>query len=221
MKFNGERYEVELLWKNARPHLPNNYSSAVSQLESLECRLEKDATLKQRYKEAIVVDLQKGFVRILDEEELENTKSELQWYVQHLPVLNPNKPDKVRRVCNAASKFGGVSAYDDLMAGPDLLQSLIGVIIRFREKKIALTADAEAMFLQVKVPPADCKVLRFLWRENNTEPIPVYEYGRHIFGAKSSPTSVNYALQQVGETAEATMGWSQVYLPEISKWITL
>ena len=160
--------------------------------------MEKDANLKQRYKETIDVDVQKGFVRILDEAELENTKSDLQWYVPHLPVLNPNKPDKVRRVCNAASKFGGVSLNDNLMAGPDLLQSLIGIIFRFREKQIALTADVEAMFLQVKAPPADCKVLRFLWRENNTDPISVYEYGRHIFGAKSSPTCVNYALQQVG-----------------------
>ena len=205
-KFDGERYEVRLLWKNAKPILPNNYSSAVSQLKSLERRLEKDENLKQRYKETIGVDVQKGFVRILDEAELENTKSDLQWYVPHLPVLNPNKPDKVRRVCNAASKFGGVSLNDSLMAGPDFLQSLIGIIFRFREKQIALTADVEAMFLQVKVPPADCKVLRFLWRENNTEPISVYEYGRHIFGAKSSPTCVNYALQQVGRDSRDDNG---------------
>ena len=176
----------------------NNYSSAVSQLKSLERRLEKDKNLKERYKETIDVDVQKGFVRVLDEAELENTKSDLQWYLPHIPVLNPNKPDKVRRVCNAASKFGGVSLNDNLMAGPDILQSLIGIIFRFREKQIALTADVEAMFLQVKVPPADCKVLKFLWREHNTKPISVYEYGRHIFGAKSSPTCVNYALQQVG-----------------------
>ena len=79
--FDGERYEVGLLWKNAKPHLPNNYSSAVSQLKSLERRLEKDENLKLRYKETIDVDVQKGFVRILDEAELENTKSDLQWYV--------------------------------------------------------------------------------------------------------------------------------------------
>ena len=84
------------------------------------------------------------------------------------------------------------------MAGPDLLQSLKGIIFRFREKQIALTADVEAMFLRVKVPPTDCKVLKFLWTENHTDPISVYEYGRHIFWAKSSPTCVNYALQQVG-----------------------
>ena len=204
--FDGERYEVGLLWKNAKLHLPNNYSSAVSQLKSLVRRLEKDANLKQRYKETIDVDVQKGFVRILEEEELENTKTDLQWYVPHLPVLNPNKPDKVRRVCNAASKFGGVSLNDNLMAGPDLLQSLIGIIFRFREKEIALTADVEAMFLQVKVPPTDYRVLRFLWRENHTDPISVYEYGRHFFGAKSSPTCVNYALQQVGRDSRDDNG---------------
>ena len=104
----------------------------------------------------------------------------------------------MRRVCNAASKFESVSLNDNLMAGPNLLQSLIGTTFRVREKKIALTADVEAMFLQVKVPPADCKELQFLRRENNTEPTSVYEYGRHIFGAKSSPTCVNYVLQQVG-----------------------
>ena len=77
-KFDGERDEVGLLWKNAKPHLPINYSSAVSQLKSLEHRLEKDANLKQRYKKTSHVDVQKGFVRILDEQELENTKSDHQ-----------------------------------------------------------------------------------------------------------------------------------------------
>ena len=99
-KFDGERYEVGLFWKNAKPHLSNNYSSAVSQFKSLERLLEKDEKLKQRYKETIDVDVQKGFVRILDEAELENTKSDLQWYFPRLLVLNPNKPDRVRRVCN-------------------------------------------------------------------------------------------------------------------------
>ena len=130
-KIDGERYEFGLLWKNAKPHLPNNNTSAVSQFKSLKRRLEMDANLKQRYKETIDVDVLKGFVRILDEEQLENTKSDIQWYVPHLPLLNPNKSDKVRRVCNAASKFGGVSLNNNLMAGPDLLQSLKGIIFRF------------------------------------------------------------------------------------------
>ena len=92
------------------------------------------------------------------------------------------------------------------MAGPDLLKSLIRTIFRFREKQIALTADVEAMSFQVELPPADWKVIRVLWRENNTKQTSVYEYGRHIFGAKSSSRCVNYALQQVGRDCKDENG---------------
>ena len=155
--------------------------------------------MKKLYQDSIKIDVEKGFVRIIKQEELKATKLERQWYVPHYPVENPNKPGKVRRVCNAAFKFRGISLKDNLLTRPDLLQNLIGIIFRFREQKIAITADLEAMFLQVKVPPEDCKVLSFLWRDNPNEPIKVYEYGRHIFGAKSSPTCANFALQQVAK----------------------
>ena len=111
-------------------------------------------------------------------------------------MINPHKPEKVPRVCNAAAKFRGTSLNDMLLTGPDLLQNLVGIIFRFREHPIALTADIEAMFLQVKMPPQDCKVLRFLWTNHPDDPISMYEYTRHIFGAKSSPTCANFALQR-------------------------
>ena len=59
-----------------------------------------------------------------------------------------------------------------------------------------MSADIEAMFLQVQVPPEDAKCLRFVWRENQSDEITTYEYTRHIFGAKDSPTCANYALQR-------------------------
>ena len=201
-KFDGERYEVGLLWKRNDPSLPNNFSSALSQMKSLEYTFEKKPELKKLYQDTIKVDVEKAFVRILKQEELEATKLERQWYVPHHPVENPNKPGKpgqVRRVCNAISKFRGISLNDNLLTWPDLLQNLIGIIFRFREQTIAITAHIEAMFLQVKVPPEGCKVLRFLWRDNPNELIKVYEYGRHILGAKCSPSCANYVLQQVAK----------------------
>ena len=76
-------------------------------------------------------------------------------YLPHHPVLNPNKPGKVRRVCNAASKYKEVCLSDKLLAGPGLLHGLIGITFRFREGPIALTADIESMFLQVQVHEPD------------------------------------------------------------------
>ena len=84
-----------------------------------------------------------------------------------------------------------------MLAGPDLLHGLIGTIFRFREGPIALYADIESMFLQVQVPERDKSCLRFLRRPKVNEPVQIYEYQRHVFGAKSSPTSANYALKRV------------------------
>ena len=113
-------------------------------------------------------------------------------------MLNPNKPGKMRRVCNAASKYKGLCLNDKLLAGPDLLHGLIGTIFRFLEGPVALTADMESMFLQVQVPEQDRSCLRFLWRPRINEPVQIYEYQRHVFGAKRSPTCANYALKRVG-----------------------
>lgn len=48
------------------------------------------------------------------------------------------------------------------MQGPDLTNSLIDVLLRFRQESIALMADIEGMFHQVRVPMADRRLLRFL-----------------------------------------------------------
>ena len=51
------------------------------------------------------------------------------------------------------------------------------------------------MFLQIQVPEQQRRYLRFLWADEDGKQMP-YQHNRHIFGAKSSPTCANYALQQ-------------------------
>ncbi|XP_070549375.1 uncharacterized protein [Ptychodera flava] len=72
---------------------------------------------------------------------------------------------------------------------PDLSNSLLGVLLRFRQERVAVMSDIEAMFHQVKVPQDDCDCLRFYWWPNgdlNRDPA-VYKMVVHLFGAVSSP----------------------------------
>ena len=115
-------------------------------------------------------------------------------------VTNANKPGKVRRVANASSVFQGQSLNSNLLKGPDLLSNLTGVILRFRENKIALSADIEKLFIQVKVAPEDRKFLRFLWKNDGR--IETYDYTSHIFGATDSPCIASYALQKTARDNE-------------------
>ena len=120
-----------------------------------------------------------------------------QWFLPHHPVRNPNKPDKVGIVVDAAAKCDGVSLNDKLHTGPDLLNSLVGVLLRFREERVGLAADIEAMFHQVQIIEEDQPALRFLWRNLELErPPDVYQMLVMIFGAASSPCMANYVLRK-------------------------
>ena len=67
----------------------------------------------------------------------------------------------MRRVLNDAAKFHGFLLNNALLTGPDLLQSLIHIIFRFRQYPNAVSADIEGMFLQVEVIPKHQPFIRF------------------------------------------------------------
>ena len=55
----------------------------------------------------------------------------------------PEKPQKVPRVLNGVAKFHGTSLNKSLLTGPDLLQNIIHVLLRFRQHLFAVSADIE------------------------------------------------------------------------------
>ena len=185
-----------MIWKICHPKLENNLSLAKKRFECLKRRLKKDAPLLEKYSENIKDYIRKGYATKMSPEEIQIQKP--CWYLPHHPVLNPNKPNKVRVVFDAAAKFHDSSLNDMLLTGPDLLNSLVGVLLRFRDFPIAVCADIEAMFHQVRVTEADTDALRFLW--NVKDPLygtpDTYKMLVHIFGAKDSPCCVTYALRK-------------------------
>ncbi|GBP07108.1 hypothetical protein EVAR_90645_1 [Eumeta japonica] len=116
------------------------------------------------------------------------------WYLPHFPVINAMKPGKIRVVHDAAAKTKGVSLNDHLLTGPDLLQSLPGVIMRFRQHPVAVSADISEMFMQIKIKPEDRDALRYLWRgdKRGNEKPTEYRMTSLIFGATSSPATSIY-----------------------------
>ena len=66
-------------------------------------------------------------------------------------------------VFDCSAKFAGTSLNDQLLQGPDLTNSLVGVLTRFRQESVALVCDIKAMFYEVFVPEEQRDFLRFLW----------------------------------------------------------
>lgn len=190
---NGH-YQLRLPWKVNWRQTPESRTTSERRLSGLRRRLSQNESLRQQYTEILASYEAKGYVR-----KVRDDRSVIRRFVPHHPVLNPQKPNKVRIVFDCAAKSYGTSLNDCLYSGPDMTNDLTGVLLRFRINPVVLVADVEEMFLQVRLIPADRASLSFLWHPNgqlDTKP-EVYELNVHPFGATSSPFNANFALQQV------------------------
>ena len=86
-------------------------------------------------------------------------------------------------------------------------------MLRFREEPVALMADVEAMYHQLKVHPDDVDALRFLWYPDcdlTREP-EEYHVAVHLFGGVWSASCANYGLQRTAKDN------SDAFDPEVAR----
>ena len=119
----------------------------------------------EKYENNIDDMLAKGYAEPVPESEL-CLKDGSVWFLPHHAVVNEAKPDKVRVVFDCAAQQSGVSLNSQCYQGPDLVNKLIDVLLRFRQYEYGIMGDIEAMYLQVRVPQCDRNALRFLWCRN-------------------------------------------------------
>ena len=93
-----------MLWRDNEVSLKKNYCSSLAQLKSLERRLNIDQWLREKHAETIRVDIQKRYIIIVKAHD-PKSRADREWHHPHHPVLNTNKPGKVRRVLIGASKY--------------------------------------------------------------------------------------------------------------------
>lgn len=80
--------------------------------------------------------------------------SEECWYLPVFGVYHPKKKDQIRAVFDS-------SLNSVLLSGPDLINSLVGILMRFRKCAVGLTGDIQQMFDQFRVHERDINYLRF------------------------------------------------------------
>ena len=184
-------FELPIPFKRDMPLLKNNKDQAERRLQSLQRKLQKDKRLEEKYKDGMSNLLEKGYAKSAV------PGDEHRWYLPHHPVFHPHKPEKVRIVFDCAAKYK-TSLNEEVHPGPDLTNKLMGVLMRFRQHDIAIIADIQEMFNQVRVTKEDEKYLSFLWwpEGDMSKPPQTHSMQVHLFGGTWSPSCCSFALQQ-------------------------
>ena len=92
----------------------------------------------------------KGYAqRVLERSKNSDSKGKT-WLISHRGIYHPHKPGKILVVFHYSSRLKGVSLADVLIRGPDLTNSFLRILTRFRQEHMAVMADNQPMFHELK-----------------------------------------------------------------------
>jgi hypothetical protein len=95
-----------------------------------------------------------------------------------------------------------------LNTGPDLTNSLLGVLMQFKLEKAEIMADILQMFHCFKVRKDHRNYLLFLWYEDNNPEKQLMDYRMYVHVFDNSPSSAvaTYGLGRTAQNTETTFG---------------
>ena len=104
-------------------------------------------------------------------------------------------------VFNSAQVYKGVSLNSYLAKGPDSYRNtLLGILLRWREEAIPIVGDIRKMFHQVRMELLEQHCHRFLWRDMDSAREPdVYAILRVTMGDRPAPAIATEALFKTAE----------------------
>ncbi|XP_068224528.1 uncharacterized protein, partial [Palaemon carinicauda] len=162
IEFKDGHFQLPMPFRDRNVNLPNNKKQAVSRAKWQRRKMKNSEDYGQQYTAFMDKLFEKGYAYKIPDDEVNKIPV---WYLPHHAVFHPKK-GKIRVVFDCSAKFEGVSLNDVLLQGPNLTNSLTGVLIRFRQEVYAFIGDIEAMFFQIKIPPENQDYVRFLWWPN-------------------------------------------------------
>ena len=200
----GKFWTATYPWIKDPYGLPNNYAVAASHLKSLQKRLQRLGGNQWRvYSEQMDDMMKRGVARKLSEEERKEYRGPVH-YLPHFGVSSESSSTPLRIVFNASSNVSGTNLNSFWSAGADCLNSLPGILARFREGFCAFIGDVRKMYNSVRISPLDQHCHRFLWSDSLTDDLPEMRVlTRVTFGDKPGGAIAMTAMRETAAMAPA------------------
>ena len=184
-----KRWVAGYPWLVEPSTLSDNYPAVYSTLCRTERTLDRDSDWKSTYQKQIDDHESRGVARKLSPEEISSWDGPY-YYISHMALEQPkSETTPVRLVFNSSQKYKGVSLNSCLAKGPDCFNnSLLGMLLRFREYPTVLIGDIKKMYNTVHLELLEQHMHRFLWRECEDRKPDVWVITRVNLGDRPSGT---------------------------------
>jgi len=177
--------------------LPYNRSTVVSIASKLWTSLKKDGLL-----EAYNLEIQKYIDRktfiLLSKEEMKDYSGPVQ-YITHHGVLKDSSSTPLRVVTNSSFKNGKFSLNDLLPKGPNSLNDLFEVTVRFRTYEKVFAYDLSKAYNTMKTGMTERHLRRFVWRFAEDSPWLDFAIDTVHFGDRPAACQLEISKKKIAQ----------------------
>lgn len=189
-------WDASYPWKENPATLPNNREAVKVAFPKSERRLERDPKWKEAYARQVHDMVTRGAAVKLSKAVMDSWNGAV-WWVNHLTAPNPHSVSTpVRLVWDSSWEFKGVSLNGILLKGPDVLNPIRAVLLRFWEGEHAAIGDVSKMYNSVWLEDQELHVHRFLWRDSPANDIEDYAVVRVNMGDKPTGCIAQVAMRE-------------------------
>ena len=177
--------------------LQNNRIVAVKVAGRLWSSLQRDGLLNA-YHEEMRKYIDRGTFVKLSQEELTTYEGPNQ-YITHHGVLKDSVSTPLRVVTNSSFNNGGHSLNSCLPKGPNSLNDMLVITLRFRGYEIVFMFDLSKAYNTMRTGIVEKHLRRFVWRFSENEEWQDYGIDRVHFGDRSAACQLEVSKNKVAE----------------------
>ena len=125
-KNESGNWEMPMPFRSQEAMMPNNWEQEMNRQHGLLRSFKRKPQMEKDY-----LELLWKVINPCDGKTESSTGYGKVWYLANFGVYHPNKPGQIRVVFDSSCEYKGASISKELLAGPDLMNSLLGVLMRF------------------------------------------------------------------------------------------
>ena len=163
----GPYWRTNFPWTVEPRDLADNKAAVIAVMNSTERKLNKNISWREIYEEQLRTLIQKGFAREITQGEIMAWEQNggKTFYIAHQMAVNPESKTTPIRCCfNSSQKYKGHSLNASWELGPDLVNSLHSILLRFRNDMVAAQGDITKMYYMVRITEKESWMQIFMWK---------------------------------------------------------
>lgn len=200
ISYDGRTYTVAMPKRSSITTLYNNLSVALDRLHRKRRSLLLNEAMYQRYDSEIMSFVNDGHATEVHDYDL--TKSDAvdgTYFMPHQQVITHAADKEKWRIvfdCSAAAP-GRSSLNAHLLVGPNLNPDVVKMLLNFRLRHIAVSADIARAYMMINLAEADRPYFRFLWKGPADANVRCFQMNKVTWGAASSSFLLAATLREL------------------------